>query len=256
MQTLLHTIDTAKISDAQHKVLDFINKNHCAISECAKILGMQASSASAKIKSALDRVGLPALLAQYPGATEALLMCDAKRKGKSAPGIVEREQPALIAQQDLLNATQDKLCLVLSYIDRHNISRAKLSELTGLIKALFDVSQVMQGKPTSISHSESVRALKDLVPALMTEAQRRGIVTVEGEVVEVRDPAPEPAWRRKPRGTRSKRIASTDPDVLGVQDEALGVTPPGPLADGVGASVSVPVNPTPLSDFSKLIEDL
>lgn len=128
----------------------------------------------------------------------------------------------LVKPDDLLTASQEKLCLALSYLDVHQLSVAKATELISVIKQLFDITQVLQGKPTAIHATNNRKALKDLIPAVLREAERRGLAiqgrVIEGEVVSCSDPGGE--------GTRH--------------------TPP-------GASCPGPIQPSVQSEFSKIL---
>lgn len=109
----------------------------------------------------------------------------------------------LVKPEDLLSASQEKLCLALSYLDVSQLSTAKATELIAIIKGLFDISQVLQGKPTAIHASNNRKALADLIPAVLKEAERRGLSlggrTIEGEVVKVPS-ARGQGTRHTPRG--------------------------------------------------------
>ena len=124
----------------------------------------------------------------------------------------------LIEPNDLLTASQEKLCLALSYLDVTQLSQAKATELIAVIKQLFDITQVLQGKPTSINLSSNRKALEVLIPAMLREAERRGM-QVSGQVIE------------------------------GSAVRVKGHTPPG--ASGAG-----PIQPREQSDFSKSIDTL
>jgi len=89
------------------------------------------------------------------------------------------------SEADLLTTIQSKMALALGYMDRVNLASATLNELTSAVKNLFDMQQILQGKPTQINASQNMRAIKDLLPAILKEATRRGI-TIEGQI----DPPP------------------------------------------------------------------
>lgn len=130
-----------------------------------------------------------------------------------------------VKPEDLLTTSQEKLCLALSYLDATQLSTAKATELMSVIKQLFEITQILQGKPTAIHASNNRKALVDLIPAVLKEATRRGYVAparvIEGEVVK------EPGGEA--RGTRH--------------------TPPGGHGPG-------PIPPSVQSDFSKILDEL
>jgi len=140
----------------------------------------------------------------------------------------------IIKPDDLLSASQEKLCLALSYLDVHQLSVAKATELISVIKQLFDITQVLQGKPTTITANNNRKALTQLIPLVLKEAERRGLQVagqvIEGEVTRVKDHASS-VPSAKPRGGEGTRH-----------------TPP-------GASDSGPIAPRPQSEFSKLLDD-
>lgn len=130
-----------------------------------------------------------------------------------------------IDPDDMLTAAQQKMCLALSYLDVSQLSVAKATDLITVIKQLFDITQVLQGKPTAITASNNRKALKDLIPLVLKEAERRGLArsekVIEGEVV-------------------SSSALST---------EGTRHTPS-------GASCSGPIQPSEQSEFSKIIDSL
>lgn len=150
----------------------------------------------------------------------------AEIKKRSTKKLAERAIE-LINPNDLLSASQEKLCLALSYLDITQLSQAKATELISVIKQLFDITQVLQGKPTSINASANRKALEDLLPRMIREAERRGMqVASQGKVIEGE------VLSAKPLRAKSTRH-----------------TPP-------GHSVSGPIAASERSDFSKVIDSL
>lgn len=80
----------------------------------------------------------------------------------------------ITTEAELLTAIQTKMALALGYMDRYQLAGSTLSELTSAVKALFDMQQILQGKPTQINASKNMSAIKDLLVPLLKEAKRRG----------------------------------------------------------------------------------
>lgn len=146
---------------------------------------------------------------------------------------LRNREVAEVLPTDLLSASQDKLCTALSYLDAHQLSTASPRDLVTVIKQLFDITQVLQGKPTTIHSSTNRKALKDLIPAVLKEAQRRGLS------VDV------------PRGTAGDGAKVIEGEVLSAEPlsgEGTRHTPP-------GHSESGPIAAQEQSDFSKILDD-
>lgn len=258
---------TLSITPAQRAALEAFDAEYCTVTQAAERLNVQANSITSRLQHATKACGVESLLQAYPHAAPALLKLRDKQARQLQATLqrpqlpaIEAEHPAIVDSTNLLPALQEKIALALSYIDRFAISGAKLSELNTTIKTLFDVAQVLQGKPTSISHTDNVRTLKDLVPALMREASRRGMIDIDGEVVEVR----EAKHKRKQRSDAGQARPHRRKDSAGASSGALGAESDGsgggevggPRAGGVGGSGSGPINPKGPSEFSKLLEDM
>lgn len=94
--------------------------------------------------------------------------------------------PDLLTDKQLQEGVRGKMSLVLKYMDNFTLATAKMSELSSAFKVLFEAKQLLDGKPTQIMDSTARMELDKLVPQLMKEARRRGIMVkdVEGEVIE------------------------------------------------------------------------
>jgi hypothetical protein len=233
---------TGALTPFLSNLLQVIATRGCSISEAAIELGTSNVAAHNAMYKGINDHGVDELIRRHPGAAPTVLAVHEKKKSKrgnvSRPAVSAAHPAEIDPHADLLPTLKEKLALTISYIDRYNVSNAKLSELNSIIKTLFDMSQVLQGKPTSISSSENTKALSSLVPALMREIQRRGMIDVKGEVIEVVD--------AKPRKTRSDK---------GVPKRGAGIEALGSQAHPPGGSGSGPVQPSAQSEFSKLLED-
>jgi len=206
--------------------------------KAALSLGLSSSAASSRMKTAKRRVGIEGIEAEYP-ALRGVFRGSQVNKGSGealafrAKAQAQGRDITLIKPDQILDTSLDKLCLSLSYLDAHQLSTAKASELMSIIKGLFDISQVLQGKPTSISAGANLKALDALLPAVMREAARRG-VTVDAKAVRVEE--------------TSKKRANPGPQVA-----ARGSEEGGPEAHPPGGLGAGPIEPPEPSAFSKIL---
>jgi hypothetical protein len=207
-------VKTAIFTPKQTELLDLLVKTKGNQSKASRELGLSMSAIRSRIKTMQRNIPRNILLKEYPSIGHIFHL-----EKSETPPEVEFVEP--LTADTMLEGTLAKLGYAVGCLTQSKLRSAKVSELNSLVKTLFDVTQVLQGKPTSISHSENVKKLKELVPALVQEAARRGI-TLEGEVLDV-----------DVRGTR--RGASAHP----------------PGGQGLG-----PVKPRVQSDFSKISEIL
>lgn len=226
--------------------LSLVSAEGITLSAAAQRIKAEPSTVLRQCRAAVKKYGVGPLADRYPGAASILVTIldkghkngAAAAKGTPTRPPVSAAHPVAIDSKDFLPALQQRMCLALSYIDRFNLANAKLSEINNALKTMFDIAQIVQGRPTSISHNENMRALKDLVPALMKEAERRGMLRTKGDIIEVVD-APGAAQR----GGRSEGRGSAR--------EALGTSAHPPVGFDSG-----PVAPSGQSDFSDFISDL
>lgn len=176
-----------KMTDKARELFKMMIDNDLTAAEAGDILGISAQSAHSRIKTAIRAEGIPTILAQYPGlagkirGTEPNKLSNAFIESSETDRLRRREVAQINPGQEL-DALNNKLRQALSYLDATTLSTAKASELTSVIKTLFEVSQTIQGKPSNITASQNVKALDALLPQVMREAKRRGII-IEGEIV-------------------------------------------------------------------------
>ena len=86
-----------------------------------------------------------------------------------------------ITQKDLTDVIEDKIWRVLAYMNDNALMDATLRDLGFTFDRLMNARQLLKGEPTSILAWEDRRKLNELLPALILESRRRGII-VDGQV--------------------------------------------------------------------------
>lgn len=86
---------------------------------------------------------------------------------------------------DIIRKLNERIDLALEYMDEKVVAEASFRDLAMGTSALLEKRQLLRGEPTQILSDHERRRLQDLLPALVTEAKRRGI-TIEGEATLVR----------------------------------------------------------------------
>jgi len=89
--------------------------------------------------------------------------------------------------QDLID---DRAYRLLQYLDEDLMSQGNLRDITYALDRVFNMRQLLKGEPTAILGIEDRKQLNQLVPLMLQEAQRRGIV-MDGDY-EVVPGEPEP----------------------------------------------------------------
>lgn len=122
----------------------------------------------AKVTESMEAIGMPR--AMISGLVRRL-----KTQYRPVVKTLEKFNADLFAEK--LGRKAD---LIEEYMDEALIASSGLKDLSYALSILVDKRQILAGKPTQI-YDITVRAKLDaLVPALITEARRRGI-TIEGE---------------------------------------------------------------------------
>lgn len=85
-----------------------------------------------------------------------------------------------LTQKHLQALVDDRLTTALESIDDRAIMVAPVKDRAYTADKLFNMRQLMRGEPTQIMTVDDRRTLNQLVPALIAEAQRRGI-TFDGD---------------------------------------------------------------------------
>lgn len=107
--------------------------------------------------------------AGFPGASGRALLDRLRRRYLPVHMEVKK-----LKTNELIEAIDEKLAMVLDYIDPVVLEAASASQLGVLFGILSDKRQLLRGEPTQILSVVEREKLDDLVPALMQEAKRRG----------------------------------------------------------------------------------
>ena len=90
-------------------------------------------------------------------------------------GTLVRESSRKLSEKDTIDQLERKLHLALEYLDDFSFSASSAKDLAGVIDVLINNIQLLKGKPTQIMTIDDRRKLNELIPALIIEAQRRGV---------------------------------------------------------------------------------
>jgi len=235
------------------EVLDIMAENGGSLGDAARQLGIGYNVSYARIQTVMRNCTRDILLRRYPNLVEFFDRSIQFRRTEpgvaavAAAKIAESPPPPIVPivpidPSKLLQELINKMCTAVACIDDTKLSTAKLGEIMSTIKTMFDITQVLQGKPTSISRSDNLKALKDLAPALLRELNRRG-VTIDAKVAERVDVV-------------TKAIVVED--VKDVKDDKVRIDVPGAGSEAhppVGVC-SGPINHRDPSEFSKILENL
>jgi len=128
-------------------------------------------------KEAIDRVNQTLKDAGVPGkVTYALVR---RMRVKYADVVTEKKR---LTTNEILETIDKEIGLVSSYLDDFVCANANLRDL-GLVKAaLIEKRNLLKGEPTIIMSDAERAKLTDLLPLLIEEGKRRGII-IEGTVV-------------------------------------------------------------------------
>jgi len=99
----------------------------------------------------------------------------------------------------LIGTIEEKIALVLHYLDEFAISSAKPRDLAIILGILIDKRQLLLGEPTQILSMQDRKHVNELIPVLLQEAEARGMtidltpasyseVEMEGRTVRVQPP--------------------------------------------------------------------
>jgi hypothetical protein len=90
-------------------------------------------------------------------------------------GKLERGTVKPLTHKELVNTLEQKLSMALEYIDDFALSGASAKDLSSTADVLNKNLQLVKGLPTQIvSHAER-KKLNELLPALIAEAEKRGV---------------------------------------------------------------------------------
>ena len=75
----------------------------------------------------------------------------------------------------IITSINEKIALTLHYLDEFGISTAKPRDLAIILGILIDKRQLLLGEPTQILSMQERKHVNDLIPALLQEAEARGM---------------------------------------------------------------------------------
>lgn len=96
----------------------------------------------------------------------------------------EKMEVKSLSERELIGALDKKVAHALYFLDDFTFAASSAKELAGVIDIMIEKIQLLKGKPTSITSIEDRRKINELLPVLMEEARRRGVV-IEGSAVDV-----------------------------------------------------------------------
>ena len=82
--------------------------------------------------------------------------------------------------KQIIDIMREKLGLAFGYMDDFAFAGASAKDLAIVADSLINNIQLLSGKPTSITTIEDRRKINELIPALVEEAHKRGLV-IEGQ---------------------------------------------------------------------------
>lgn len=107
---------------------------------------------------------------ELPRAAVAALVDRLKRR--YSPVVAEIRKHTT---KDFQSIIDEKLMMALEYLGDLKLAEASARDLSFVIATLTDKRAMMRGEPTQIVRVEERQALAELLPALLAEAQRRGM---------------------------------------------------------------------------------
>ena len=120
------------------------------------------------------------------------ILKDAGVPGRVSQGLIRRMRvkyadvvtvKKCLSTNDILETIDREIDLISSYIDDKVCADSNLRDL-GLVKAaLIEKRNLLRGEPTTIISDADRKKLSDLLPALIEEGRRRGII-VDGTVIQ------------------------------------------------------------------------
>jgi hypothetical protein len=187
-----------KLPEREHKVMALLDagKSFTAIDE---ELGIAEGTSRIYYRSALRTLSREELIKQFPTVAFSMedrteeglgqeLVQDAKSAGlpegvmkqiqkriAAKRGKLERGTVKPLSHKELVNTLEQKLSMALEYIDDFALSGASAKDLSSTADVLNKNLQLVKGLPTQIvSHAER-KKLNELLPALIAEAEKRGV---------------------------------------------------------------------------------
>lgn len=128
------------------KAMDPLDADYKNLREYCKEVGMPASAVGALIK---------------------------RLKARLAPVVAEGQR---LSAKQLIETIENKMTMVLGYMDDLAMSQATLKDLSISFSVLTEKRELLAGRPTQIIDLTTRMELTKLMPLMMQEAKRRGLV--------------------------------------------------------------------------------
>lgn len=166
--------------------------------DVAKAAGIPAEEVRLRVVKILNRVDKIELLRRFPqvyvqsqgvegldpakdvikmskeiGMSKA--MTEGLRRRIMARQGMQPTDPRALTDKTLVHTLKEKLALALEYLDPYVLAGSSAKDLDAVIDGLIKNIQLLEGKPTSITSHEDRRQMNELIPALLLEAQKRGL---------------------------------------------------------------------------------
>lgn len=159
-------------------VLDDPTITHPA--EAAKLATAALTGGQPKTQEDFNRALITA--ARSAGLSEKFALALAQRLDRnpefSASGVE-------LTTQQLIGSLQDKLRLAIAHLDPVVMAAAGARDLTIIAGILIDKIRLLQDQPTQIVDTTVRQSLDQLWPALVAEAERRGLAIPSSRMVDV-----------------------------------------------------------------------
>lgn len=97
---------------------------------------------------------------------------------------------------EILKMLEDRAFRALEYMDDYALAKSSAKDLAVIAGIMLEKRALLRGEPTQILSVEDRQSMKELLPALLQEAQKRGMfVDVINGMVDVTPGDPERAYR-------------------------------------------------------------
>ncbi len=196
---------TVSFTPQETRILSILESGR-TVEDVAQEIGITVETVNACVGALLNTAG-DAILERYPSVfmsskgmegldlgTDVIKM--AREVGISKPMLeslkrrisakqgLQPADPKALTDRQLINGLEEKIALALSYLDSFALAGASAKDLQAVIDGLISNVQLLKGKPTSITSVEDRRRINELLPLLVLEAQKRGVV-MEGEFTKI-----------------------------------------------------------------------
>jgi len=102
------------------------------------------------------------------------------KKAAEALKVLDKKDVKRMTVHEMADACDQKAGEILNLMSRDAISAATLAQKASAFGILIEKGRLLRGESTQIITHDDRRTLKDIIPAFLKEAERRGI-TLEGE---------------------------------------------------------------------------